>query len=79
MHHNDAASHNLPYKIQFIVDNLYHYSSCEFDSRKSQAVLDSTLCDTFCQLLTIDWWFSLDIAILSIAEILIYSTEHNNQ
>jgi hypothetical protein len=67
---NYVKQHHYGGVMVWALDNLYHYSSCEFDSRKSQAVLDSTLCDTFCQLLTIDWWFSLDIAILSIAEIL---------
>jgi hypothetical protein len=29
--------------------SAYHYKNCEFELRSSRGVLDTTLCDTFCQ------------------------------
>jgi len=38
--------------------SVYHYYSCEFESRSWRGVLDAILCDKVCQWLTICFWFS---------------------
>ena len=41
-------------------------SPLKFEPRSCRCVLDTTLCDTVCQLLAIGWWFSLGTSVSSI-------------
>ena len=38
--------------------SAYHHKNCEFEPRSWRDVLDTTLCDKVCQLLTADRWLS---------------------
>jgi hypothetical protein len=38
--------------------SAYQHYIGEFESRSLQGVLDTTLCDKFCQCLETGWWFS---------------------
>jgi hypothetical protein len=60
-HHITQIScvHNSIYSYSTYAISVYHHWSCEFESCSWRGVLDTTLCDQFCQWLSTDRWFSL--------------------
>ena len=60
-HHITQIScvYNSIYYYSTCAISVYHHWSCEFESCSWRGVLDTTLCDKFCQWLSTDRWFSL--------------------
>ena len=48
--------------------SAYHHQRCEFHPRSRRCVIDTTLCDKFCQWLATGRWFSLGTPVSSTNE-----------